>query len=394
MSDLGYIKEQINSRISIYDIAGSGRGRATCPEQTCRSDDCQLYDSNTYHCFKCKDTGDLFKMFSKLNNISPSESFKQLASMAGVNLEPNKTRCYLLEHILNKSKAYLNSHPEKLDYLVNTRKISLETLKRHEVGYIDKDWEVLDSTKLDDILLTDLGFIYASVKGNINYLAGRYIFPIRNLSGQLISLKGRANPDDIGTEVKKSLPLKADSSYGRHSHMDHLYLENLISKYGNTVWIAEGEPDTLTLRDHGYQSLGIMTNTGIDKHAKKLDKFSNVILALDSDNSSQKILPQELYKLITKLPNSNISFVAWPDSQDKQDINSFVAAGNSIDSLELVDGTEWLLDFWCKDFSTNSLKIYNILSIKQNISLINRVSNNIGVKPEFIKFAIGTAIAK
>lgn len=175
MSDINFIKEQILSRVSIFDLAGS-RNRTYCPEQTCSSEDCQLYDSNTYHCFKCKDTGDIFKWFSKMNNVSSSETFKQLANMAGVNFEPNKTRCFLLEHILNKSISYLNKNPDKLNYIVNTRKISLDVLKYHQVGYIDAGWDVLDSTELSDSILTELGFIYASVKGSINALGADIYF--------------------------------------------------------------------------------------------------------------------------------------------------------------------------------------------------------------------------
>lgn len=392
MSDINFIKEQILSRVSIFDLAGS-RNRTYCPEQTCSSEDCQLYDSNTYHCFKCKDTGDIFKWFSKMNNVSSSETFKQLANMAGVNFEPNKTRCFLLEHILNKSISYLNKNPDKLNYIVNTRKISLDVLKYHQVGYIDAGWDVLDSTELSDSILTELGFIYASVKGSINALGGRYIFPIRNQSGQLISLKGRANPDDIGLNVKKSMPLKADSSYGRHSHMDCLYLENLIANYGDTVWIAEGEPDTLTLREQGYQALGMMTNSGLAKHDRKLENFKTIILALDSDDSSRKVLPEEINKLAHKLPQTTIKFVDWPASLVKQDINSYHCDGGLIKDLDLKDGLEWLVDEWSKDFKTNSTKLYSLLKVVDKPNLVTRLSNNINISADFIKFAIGTAIA-
>lgn len=104
-------------------------------------------------------------------------------------------------------------------------------------------------------------------------------------------------------------------------------------------------------------------------------------------------MPEEINKLAHKLPQTTIKFVDWPASLVKQDINSYHCDGGLIKDLDLKDGLEWLVDEWSKDFKTNSTKLYSLLKVVNKPNLVTRLSNNINISADFIKFAIGTAIA-
>lgn len=394
MINFEYIKEQIRAKVSLTDLTGSYKTRTSCPSKLCEGENCQIFDSDTWHCYKCKLSGDIFSWVSISKNISYSQALKELAGLAGVNLEPNPTRTFLLEHLLTKSREYLQQHPEKLDYLVNSRKISKACLERHEIGYIDLEGQVLEASQISEGILSDLGLLYHRYNGETySHLAGRYIIPIRDVKGRLVSLKGRANPLECD-ESKKSLPLKADSSYGRHSHMDHLYLENKIESYGDWVYLCEGEPDTLTLRDQGLPALGLMTNTGLYKHHHKLAKFKTIYVVLDNDQATKRLILDELYKLQVKIPDTKIINITIP-GDEKTDVNDlWVKQNKAISTLEGQEACGLLIDQWSEEFKSNrevSSKVYNLLRACNRPEMIARLSSNIQVSPELIRFAMSTS---
>lgn len=404
--DLSVVREEIKSSIKVNDWIGTNR-RVDCPEPDCdgkgRKADCQPYDSGWY-CFVCKTSGDIFKWVMLTRDCNFMTALRTLADAAGICLEPNPERSALLEKFMYHALDYSNKHKLCMGYMLNNRSIDLDTLRSHGVGYCDLGGEVLENSGLTLQQLINLGIAYQSPEGIINYLGGRYLFPIRNVNGQIISIKGRANPIDIPSldPRRKSMPLKSDGPWGRHSHMDCLYLEENIRHYKDYVFVCEGEPDTLTLRSWGINALGMMTNTGISKHFNKLKQFSRIYFALDNDENTQKHIISELYNLQIKIPDTVIYNVTLPkgDNSKKLDVNDFKVAGHSKRdfhnlAMDSPEASELIIKSWCHKLGvdkTYSAKLYALIGSmpSRREKLLDLMSSLTNVPVDMLAFAVDT----
>lgn len=345
MLNIEQIKEELRSKIPLNSLVASTGGRTECPYEDCSTDSvnnkgCVISD-DTFFCFRCKRRGDVFDWVMVTKSLNFKESLRELASEAGMALSPSKERTDALQKAINGFSTYLRKQmPEKLTYL-NNRSIPTNLIFRYQIGYIDEAGKALELTGLSNKDLQSLGLMYSNGKCP---LAGRYIFPIRDSYGNPVQLKGRADPAVlVGNDIQKSLPLQkqpagAPASWGGYSHMNYLYLEEELSQ-GRTLFVCEGEPDTLTLRAMRIPTVGIQTNTGVYKHASKFRNYDNIYLLLDNDEASNRYRLEELYELQLRLPNSVIRNVELPSLLGegiKIDVNDFVVKCGK-DRKDLID---------------------------------------------------------
>ena len=123
---------------------------------------------------------------------------------------------------------------------------------------------------------------------NLDILAGRIIFPIRDEYGDTIAFSGRL-------PVKKSDIPKEVPHYWNDPFPKSLYLYNLdkawpqILFYGFTI-IVEGNCDVITCYKHGIKNVVATMGTAFTReHFGKLSRFgTNFILMFDSDEGGRK----------------------------------------------------------------------------------------------------------
>ena len=407
--DFSEVKEEIKQLVKVNQYVGTNK-RIDCPESDCdgkgKKADCQLYEDSWY-CFICKSRGDIISWVMLTQKCTFPMAVRTLANYAGISLEPHPERSSLLERFLQESVKYLTLNPSKSSYMVSNRGINLDILENHGIGYCDVEGLVLENTGLSTEQLLNLGLLYPSSEGGYrNHMGGRFLFPIRDIKGNLVNIKGRINPLECpdSDPKRKSMPLKADGPWGRHSHMDHLYLEELLSIYNEYVFICEGEPDTLTLRSWGINAVGMMTNTGIAKHAHKFKKFKRVYFVLDNDPNTQKHIVTELYNFQIKLPDTVIYNVTLPhfDEDKKVDVNDYkVKFGKSKQDFHKLctgspEAVEIILGDWSKHFKKDrhrSAKIYNLIRSlpsrrDRNIDILSALT---GVDKSMLEFATDTS---
>lgn len=324
------IRDEIKRRISIFDLAQEGgRQRVECPNPDCpgrykNKRDTELFsDGSGFKCYICKVSGDIFTWEQLTKNMSYAEARRNLARMLGISLSTNKERCELLTRVVKEAHNYLfNDRPDKLEYLLK-RGLSKSILWRFGVGYVDLEHEVLQRTGLTRDQLAHLGLIYKSYspyKNDISAMQGRFIFPIRNLRGQVVQLKGRADPDALEASIakdKKSLPLASEptgSTWGKVSHHDYLFAEDCLPeavRAGYAV-LNEGEPDCLTTRSLNFHSFGLQGSEGLGRHAHKFKGISQIYVMLDNDAATQYTLLKELYELQVVLSTETVYCVKIP----------------------------------------------------------------------------------
>lgn len=413
------IKTLIKEQMTMPLLAGVSEGqRVACPIQDCVSHyknkvETVIYNDSWY-CFICKGRGDIFNWLEHKENLNYSEARRYLADRLGISISPPKERSEYLKQVCLAAHQYLKSHSEKRKYLEN-RGISWKLMWRYSVGYIDVDGEVLSNCGLTEEQLLQVGLLYPEKEagaGHVSALAGRYIFPIKDVKKRIVQLKGRADPEALPPEVckdRKSIPLRkkplhAPQSWGEIPHMAYLFLEDTLdeAKSENYVVINEGEPDTLTMRSLDFISVGLQTSQGIVKHAYKLKGIKTIYLMLDNDVASTKNILNELFYLQTRLPDSVVKLVKVPhlgSEGEKVDVNDLVCKygwnRKQVKDLlsEALPATSVLIDTWGKEYNNKKVRemLFALISIYPSDvkeELITRLSKVTKRKKELLKFAL------
>ena len=225
-------------------------------------------DGKHYHCFACGESGDIFDLIGKCENIDGAGSMikraREIYSLpAPVNNKkdpakvPQKKNAPTPAPDPQEQKTdYLNfflsanEHIKETDY---HRGITLETLNRFKIGYV-KDWK---HPKAPDKSPATPRLIVPTSR--VSYLA-------------------RDTRADLTEEQQKYKKMKV----GRV----HIFNINTLTKAAGAVFIVEGEIDALSIIDVGGDAVGLgsltMINSFLDftKQHKPAVPF---IIALDND---------------------------------------------------------------------------------------------------------------
>ncbi|GAA8158869.1 hypothetical protein BTM245_14860 [Helicobacter pylori] len=119
-------------------------------------------EKNLFKCFGCGVSGDAFKFLKEFKKISFTEAIEEIASMYNYHLEyetnakteQNNYLKDILAFANNLFKERLKNEPKVLNYLTQTRAISLEMIKAYDLGYcLHEDLEDLKQRFSEDDLI-------------------------------------------------------------------------------------------------------------------------------------------------------------------------------------------------------------------------------------------------
>ena len=156
--------DEIRERTDIAEVIGQavtlrsqgGRSVGLCPFHQEKSPSFHvLRDKQIYHCFGCKESGDVFTFLMKTQGLSFTEAVKELAGPAGITLEerqldPKERAKMQARASLHDACAFaaewfhtnLLSRPEGLAAreALKARGCGVETWKRFRLGYAPDRW--------------------------------------------------------------------------------------------------------------------------------------------------------------------------------------------------------------------------------------------------------------
>lgn len=135
-----------------------------CPFHNEKTPSCHIHpDKEYFHCFGCGAGGDVITFTMKYNNLDYWEAVKLLAERGGVPLpedngyDSKRTDTRKRFYEMNKTAARFFYHQLKtpqgkecLDYLINKRKLSIETIKKYGMGFAPNSWSALKSYMLSE----------------------------------------------------------------------------------------------------------------------------------------------------------------------------------------------------------------------------------------------------
>jgi len=317
------------------------KGMALCPFHGEKTASMSFTDEeNLFHCFGCKEGGDIFKYIQLINNVEFQESVEIAADKYSFNLtytdskfETNQKN--LIDQIKKISDFFVRNmnevkSTEALDYLKN-RKLNGEDIKNYKLGFAEKDekkiMQYCKTNNISDADFKKLGLL--SEKGNFLF-KNRIIFPITNFRSEVVGFGGRAL-EDFGPKYLNS---SESSIYKKNRTL--YFLPNFLKdvKKHKFVIIVEGYFDVIAFNKLGFSNVASPSGTALTiQQLNQVSKYTDEIyLCFDNDQAGI-----EATKRIVEIKNNiskdlNLYSILLPPKY--KDISEFYESGeNNIDNL-------------------------------------------------------------
>jgi len=376
------------------------KGMALCPFHGEKTASMSFTDEeNLFHCFGCKEGGDIFKYIQLMNNVEFQESVEIAADKYSFNLtytdskfETNQKN--LIDQIKKISDFFIRNmnevkSTEALDYLKN-RKLDGEDIKNYKLGYAEKDdKKIIQYCKTNNISDADfkkLGLF--SEKGNFLF-KNRIIFPITNFRSEVVGFGGRAL-EDFGPKYLNS---SESSIYKKNRTL--YFLPNFLKdiKKHKFVIIVEGYFDVIAFNKLGFSNVASPSGTALTiQQLNQISKYTDEIyLCFDNDQAGV-----EATKRIVEIKNNigkdlNIYSILLPSKY--KDISEFYESGEK--NIEnLISDKKDLVEFCIDDLiekqgESNKKKIFsaykkfsNYLSPLEKDLSIEYLGKKLGINKE------------
>ena len=297
-------------------------------------------DEQFYHCFGCKESGDVIKFVQEIESTDFMGAVRILAARAKLTVpESNfdteesqrkkKKRDRMAKILLDSARFYLanlysgdkRAEPH-LEYIAK-RGLAPSTVKKFGLG------ASLDFDSLPEYLLgkgytpeelIDSGVVAKNDRGRLfDSQGGRLIFPIINAFDEVVGFGGRVlQKSDYAKYKNTKETLLFDKS-------KTLYNINLLKKLKreqaiSNVIIVEGYMDTISLYQAGFKNVVASMGTSLTKDQARLVKrySENVLISYDGDFAGQSADLRGIE--ILKSEGLNVRVVPMPDGLDPDDV--------------------------------------------------------------------------
>lgn len=303
---------EIQRKVNIVDVIGEylpleQKGKnyfAICPFHDDHNPSMSVSpEKQIYTCFVCGASGNVFNFVMNYENISFSEAVVKVATKAGINLDikakhkevkqdDKHIKFYQMFDITNK--YYQNNiksvYGKAATKYLHERNLDDDIIKEFEIGLSMNDNNVsklLDKKGYDVNDLVDIGL--CGKKGNFIYdtFRNRIIFPLYNLTGQVVGFSGRIYN---GEDESKYINSKESVIFKKGTLLYNYHRAASYARDKREIIVVEGFMDVIRLYTIGIKNVVATMGTAITKdHAELIKKLSkNVVLCFDGDKAGKK----------------------------------------------------------------------------------------------------------
>jgi len=320
-TDVSYVRDHspIDEVVGDYvqlKSAGGGQKKGLCPFHDEKSPSFHVTPARGYfHCFGCQEGGDVIAFIMKIDHLSFTETIERLASRIGYQLTyeqssggskvPTVQRSRLLEANSQASLFYqeqlqLSTASHARELLIK-RGFDKTASQSFEIGYAPDQWDALSKFLLgkgfsaEELLLA--GLTKEGTKGAIDRFRNRLIWPIRDISGDLVGFGARKLASDEEDTGPKYLNTPETSIYKKSQVLYGLDKAKKEIAKKRQVVIVEGYTDVMAAHLAGIPTAVATCGTAFgDEHIRILrrllmddDAFrGEVIFTFDGDAAGQK----------------------------------------------------------------------------------------------------------
>ncbi len=261
-------------------------------------------EKQIYTCFVCGASGNVFNFVMNYENISFVQAVSKVAKSVGISIDyqdaPKKVatnekyeKYYKLFDIA--CKYYQNNirsvyGKKAVDYL-SKRNLNDDIIKEFEIGLSmnDNNLSKLLSNKGYDLNeLIDVGLCGRKDKYTYDVFRNRIMFPLYNLTGQVIGFSGRIYNGE--TDESKYVNSKESVIFKKGTVLYNYHRAINVAREKHQIIIVEGFMDVIRLYSVGIKNVVATMGTAITKeHANLIKKMAkNVVLCFDGDKAGEK----------------------------------------------------------------------------------------------------------
>ncbi|WP_311931143.1 DNA primase [Microbispora sp. H11081] len=294
--------------------AGGGNLKGLCPFHEEKSPSFNVTPARGYYyCFGCAEGGDVITFVRKIENLTFAEAVERLAQRAGVQLRyeqggyvPGREQGERLR-LIEAHRAAAEFYAERLsapDAAPGRRFLSERGFERADaehfgVGYAPDEWEALARHLMARGFtaqeLIKGGLAREGRRGPVDRFRGRLVWPIRDITGDVIGFGARKLLDS--DDGPKYLNTPESPIYHKSSVLYGVDLaKREIAKRSQAV-IVEGYTDVMACHLAGVPTAVATCGTSFgEEHIKVLRRLlldqaefrSEVIFTFDGDSAGQK----------------------------------------------------------------------------------------------------------
>lgn len=307
------IIEEIVNRTDISDLIGSyvtlkragSNMHGLCPFHSERTPSFTVFSkTNSFYCFGCGSGGDAITFVMKAENLDYPSAVEFLATRAGISIPQEQdalnnmgmSRKRVYEMNLAAAKFFRENLFDKniggdaLNYFLGSRKLSMATIKRFGLGYAPNNfWALTNHMRKLGFSEQELidGFLCgrSQKSGKLyDYFRNRVMFPIIDVTGNIIAFGGRVMDDS------KPKYLNTSDTPGFKKSKNLFALNYAKNHCAEQIILCEGYMDVIALHAAGFENAVATLGTALtQEQARMMNKYTKkVVLLYDSDEAGQR----------------------------------------------------------------------------------------------------------
>ena len=256
-----------------------------------------------WHCFGCKEGGNVFQFISRIEGLEMRDVVEFLARKYRVDLskyrgektkEKLTRRQYLLKVISAAAKFYANelhssTHGQKALAYLKERGLTDLTIRRYGLGVTPREPNRLTNfllgknVKRETLEELCLSVVSRTSSEMVDFFRNRIIFPLFNIRAEVVSFAGRALLD----AEPKYLNTANTPLYNKSNFLYGMNLARKAITEKNEALVVEGYMDVLLLHQAGILNAVATCGTALSsQHIREIGRYTdNFLLAFDGDSA-------------------------------------------------------------------------------------------------------------
>jgi DNA primase len=290
-------------------------------------------EKQIFHCFGCGVGGDVFKYLELQEGLNFPEAVRQLAGKAGIPLPADSGSRKEDKRAEDERKALLTIIADAAGYYqkelegpagnlarayLKNRGVTDRVVREFGIGFSRPEWDgLLQHLKHKGYafgLMEKAGLIVKRSEGEGYYdrFRGRIIFPIRDISGNVIAFGGRVMDDSL----PKYLNSPETPLYSKSNVLYCLDKAKEPARKQKYFIIVEGYLDAIACHQYGAQNAVATLGTALTEgHLRLMRRFAqNLVLIFDPDPAGVKAAMRGLDLFVSS--GMKVNVVSLPDNDD------------------------------------------------------------------------------